>query len=199
MVGTKNVATQTESTTNLVRYLCGCRVVFASRATVKSIKSYFDIPKQVKTKCVLCQNEFTYTHVLPCNHTYCVNCVYKHCIAGTVPIKCAVSDCGYQLKHKELRMALSARPFEELLECSFIQGILALPDQFRFCPSPSCGLVHNVYNDGHEIKCSRCGSSLCTACMRYFHSGQTCQEASEGPKKSLDDWKPLEPIRLSKK
>ena len=202
MVGTKSVATQTDSTTSLVRYMSGCRIVFASHATVKSIESYLDTSERVKSKCVLCQGDLTHEHVLPCNHTYCVNCVYKHCTIATIPVKCAKSDCKYKLKSKDLRMAFSARPLEELLKRSFIQRIGALPDQFRFCPLPSCDIVHTIHGDGHEVNCSGCHRSLCAACIRYFHPGQTCQEALERPKTSIDRlaaYVPLEPIRLSKK
>ena len=176
--------------------------MFSSQATVKSIQSYFDTPERVVSKCVLCQGNFAHPHILSCSHTYCVNCVYKHCTVGTFPVKCSESDCGYQLKVKDLWMALSARPFEELLKRSFIQRIGALPDQFRFCPSPSCGIVHTVHGDGHEINCSRCLRSLCSACMRFFHPEQTCQEARDWPKIGIDRlaaWKPLEPTRLTKK
>lgn len=119
-----------------------------------------------------------------CGHTYCGDCFENLCEAAftsndpqaRVVCKGDGDQCKTTLSLQELEENLSMEAMEALLESSFKSHVARHPLEFRYCPSPDCGMVYRA-GTGRTHTCPRCVLVTCTSChVKGGHAGISCAE-----------------------
>lgn len=142
------------------------------------------IPKEtLEGTCVVCWCEGEEPFTTPCGHTYCKECFVQQCSSATdgkLPVTCCYAgndvECSKIFSMAELKQVLPLSSFDELLLGSFKSYIRTHPTEFQYCPTPDCPQIYRITNDGFNIVCSACLTSICTTCKVISHDGLTCEE-----------------------
>jgi hypothetical protein len=140
-----------------------------------------------------------------CGHTYCKQCFVHQCSSasdGKLPVTCCYAnddkECLRIFPMAELKEVLTTSSFDELLIGSFKSHIRTHPAEFQYCPTPDCPQIYRITDDGFNIVCSACLTSICTTCKVISHDGLTCEEFedmnSEGMK-LFQKWREQNDIR----
>jgi IBR domain, a half RING-finger domain/RING-type zinc-finger len=143
--------------------------------------------------CPICFDSVTNPVRLGCGHVYCHGCI-RHFLntaadVGSFPLCCAA--CKVPLPIPVLRRFLSPPRLKLLLDASFYAYINNHPDEYRYCPTPSCSELYHVTqrhgNSPPPFDCPSCFKSLCSACHSIPHQGMTCEEWSSSQDSKQQD------------
>ncbi|CAG9948896.1 unnamed protein product [Clonostachys rosea f. rosea IK726] len=136
--------------------------------------------------CSACWTEAECPVRTQCGHVYCSGCFEALCSSKSATdsdmlIRCVGDEdtCRRVLPLGELREHLSSTTLEDILGAAFSSYIAKNAAEFRYCPTPDCGMVYRVAKEGVKVPpahtCGKCLISLCTSC-HVSHENQSCAE-----------------------
>ncbi|CAI6092824.1 unnamed protein product [Clonostachys chloroleuca] len=136
--------------------------------------------------CSACWTEAECPVRTQCGHVYCSGCFEALCSSKSATdsdmlIRCVGDEdtCRRVLPLSELREHLSFTTLEDILGAAFSSYIAKNAAEFRYCPTPDCGMVYRVAKEGVKVPpahtCGKCLISLCTSC-HVAHENQSCAE-----------------------
>lgn len=157
------------------------------------------IPNWSQT-CPLCFEELTQPFPLACRHVYCTGCL-KHMLNSAIdgrniPI-CCIGDagrCKTPIPLPVIERFMSPALLTQMFENSFRVHLEQRPNEFRFCPTPSCTQIYRVSKeDSVVIQCPACLIETCSHCHKSPHRGLTCEEntligSKSGQELLLERW-----------
>ncbi len=129
-----------------------------------------------------------------CGHAYHCECVEAQLTPNTItiPIQCAAEGCSRPFVWQDFENLKSKGKLnlQTVITESVRAYITANNDQVHNCPTPDCGMVYTVTEEGQCFLCNHCGVLTCTNCHQPFHCGLTCaqNESSGNPDEGLTSW-----------
>lgn len=133
-----------------------------------------------QSDCAVCWTEAEDAYRTPCGHVYCGSCFASQCSsagAGDLPVRCFgdSGNCLRVFEMPEIKNALPAEAFEQLLQDSFTTHVRTNPQSFQYCPTPDCQQIYRISPDGVVFTCPACLTPICTTCQITSHDGLTCE------------------------
>ncbi|XP_078580014.1 tripartite motif-containing protein 2-like [Branchiostoma floridae x Branchiostoma japonicum] len=117
--------------------------------------------------CSICLDPFTRPKVLPCQHTFCQDCLQDHA-SRRVPFQCPI--CRQQLRLPP--QVVAGLPDNYLIAnlCEMLQSQEKLPEETR--EQPQLGNKCSLH-PSEEVKlyCKHCQVPLCVDCVEESHEG----------------------------
>ena len=120
-----------------------------------------------------------------CGHVYHCECIEAQLTPNTItiPIQCAAEGCSRPFVWQDFENLKSKGKLNlQIIVTESVRAyVSANKDQVHNCPTPDCGMVYTVTEEGRCFLCIHCGVLTCTNCHKPFHCGLTCaQNGSSG-------------------
>jgi predicted RNA-binding Zn-ribbon protein involved in translation (DUF1610 family) len=152
-----------------------------------------------QSHCSVCLTPAEDPFTTNCGHMYCKLClVFQTAWTPSFPIRCLGlnGNCNEPLTLRDLREVLPVSEYDALLVSSLTKHIRTHPSGFQYCPTPDCDRFYRTSpsEDAMVFDCDRCLSSVCTACHRNPHEGQTYAEAKSDTK-AFEKWRKENDVR----
>ncbi|KAF9024567.1 hypothetical protein BDZ89DRAFT_1017497 [Hymenopellis radicata] len=154
--------------------------------------------------CPVCYCDVTNPVVLQCGHAYCKECL-AHMLTTTSPsspiVKCIHEGselCSTGIDLAVIRDLLRPEQEQHLFQTAFLAYIHARGDEFKYCPTPDCGVVYRSAHEGTVLTCPSCVNRICAACHVQFHEGLTCAQHrgnAEGGNQQFQEWKAVNGVK----
>ncbi|KAF8915575.1 hypothetical protein CPB85DRAFT_1251466 [Mucidula mucida] len=100
--------------------------------------------------------------------------------------------CNTGIDLAVIRDLLRPEQEQHLFQTAFLAYIHARGDEFKYCPTPDCGVVYRAAHEGTALTCPSCVNRICAACHVQFHEGLTCaqhRDNAEGGNQQFQEWK----------
>ena len=129
-----------------------------------------------------------------CGHAYCLDCVSLQVSPNAIvfPVLCAADGCDQPFVWQDFLNILKSTKFKlgDLKSESLKAYMKANKDKVRNCPTPDCGMVYTITEDGRRFICSSCGVQTCTKCHAQYHDGLSCEMYNAGKhgEKEFEEW-----------
>lgn len=143
--------------------------------------------------CPVCFCEVQDPIKIQCGHSYCSACLAHflrpHDDRSYTPLRCVAEVqpdsgnlCNVDIPYSVIRQSISGTEEDRLLRDSFLSYVNAHSDEFRFCPSPDCEVLHRPDADRGSLQCPSCCIRICLTCNVEYHEGMSCLEYQDNLK-----------------
>ena len=131
-----------------------------------------------------------------CGHAYCLDCVSLQVSPNAIvfPVLCAADGCHQPFVWQDFQNLLiqNSTKFKlgDLKSESLKAYMKANKNKVHNCPTPDCGMVYAITEDGRRFICSSCGVQTCTKCHAQYHDGLSCEMYNAGKhgEKEFEEW-----------
>lgn len=135
--------------------------------------------------CLKCKGKKRKGARISCGHYFCRDClrdhIQDHIDHMKVPVKCPLTDCGYELERMEIvKHAANSENIMRYFDLNVTDYVNRRPHKMVQCFAPGCKCVIDISKNKNKsiIYCARCKLSYCMACHKPVKKGHSCEDAN---------------------
>ncbi|CAF1361319.1 unnamed protein product [Rotaria magnacalcarata] len=125
--------------------------------------------------CSLCLNYFADPRMLPCSHTYCLQCIRQIAASNGGQFECPMRD-GTRLETNHIDSLPINRAVRDMVD--ILPVVVDASDQNREATVPHCDECHL---DAADLWCSDCDADYCRKCCDNLHKGRILSQHRRVP------------------
>jgi hypothetical protein len=154
--------------------------------SVGYLTSNYATVNRVNLECSLCLNVFVDPRILPCGHTFCLQCIVRQntCSSSETCFSCAMCRQVYTVPNGDVSKLSKNHSLAQMIPDT-------RPETSTSAAAKDSKFLCKTHTDQKLIVyCEECRMFICTLCSLFLHSGHTCIETTHADcefKKVIND------------
>jgi len=154
--------------------------------------------------CEICFCETAMAGVVPCGHSYCLDC-WRRFVSlaveegkGCLELRCPAVECGERLRSDQVLRMCASPPLAERYRRFVIDAFVEEHHSRKWCPGAGCSFASERPAARASVRCE-CGMTWCFDCSNDDHQPVPCACVQKWQKKQLDEGNDIQWIMANTK